>query len=97
MYPGTITVITVRYPEKSGEHQIGAEMSHDKIVFSLKKENKYMIEQIIKDLIADNEENNIEPIVSDEYGKGYYEGYHDALVDLMNKLRIKHNEEIYNN
>ena len=56
-----------------------------------------MTEQIIKDLIADNEGNNIEPIVNDEYGKGYYEGYHDALVDLMNKLRIKHNEEIYNN
>ena len=28
-----------------------------------------MTEQTIKDLIADNEENNIEPIVSDEYGK----------------------------
>ena len=55
-----------------------------------------MTEQIIKDLIADNEENNIKPIVSDGYGKGYYEGYHDALVDLMNKLGIKHNEEIYN-
>ena len=55
-----------------------------------------MREQIIKDLIADNEENNIEPIVSDPYGKGYYEGYHDALVDLMNKLHIPHNEEFYN-
>lgn len=54
-----------------------------------------MTEQTIKNLIADNEENNIEPIVSDEYGKGY-EGYHDALVDLMNKLGIKHNEKIYN-
>ena len=55
-----------------------------------------MIEQIIKNLIADNEENNIVSIVSDGYGKGYYEGYHDALVDLMNKLNIKHNEVFYN-
>lgn len=55
-----------------------------------------MPEQIIKDLITDNEDNNIEPTIYDPYGKGYYEGYHDALVDLMNKLGIKHNEEIYN-
>ena len=48
--------------------------------------------QIIKDLIADNEENTI----NDSYDNGYYEGYHDALVDLMNKLGIEHNEEIYN-
>ncbi|ADL36071.1 hypothetical protein bpr_II132 (plasmid) [Butyrivibrio proteoclasticus B316] len=55
-----------------------------------------MTEWTVKNLIADNEENNIESITSDAYGKGYYEGYHDALVDLMDKLGIKHNEEIYN-
>lgn len=54
-----------------------------------------MTEQIIKDLIADNEENNIEPLVGDDYCKGYYHSYHDALVDLMNKLGIKHNEKTY--
>ena len=48
--------------------------------------------QIIKDLIADNEEN----IINNPYDDGYYEGYHDALVDLMNKLGIEHDEEIYN-
>lgn len=55
-----------------------------------------MTEQIIKDLLTDNEGNNVEVITSDPYGKGYFEGYHDALVDLMNKLGIKHNEKIYN-
>lgn len=53
-----------------------------------------MTEQIIKDLIMDNEDNK--PFLEDEYGTGYYEGYHDALVDLMNKLNIKHNEVFYN-
>lgn len=51
-------------------------------------------EQIIKDLIADNEENL--QIVKNDYDFGYYEGYHDALVDLMNKFGIQHKEEIYN-
>ena len=54
-----------------------------------------MIEEIIKDLIMNNEDNK--PFVIDEgYGMCYYEGYHDALVDLMNKLNIKHNEVFYN-
>ena len=48
-----------------------------------------MTEQIIKDLLTDNEGNNVEVITSDPYGKGYFEGYHDALG-------IKHNEKIYN-
>lgn len=55
-----------------------------------------MVEQTIKDLIDDNEGNNNPAIINAPYGKGYYEGYHDALVDLMNKLKIPHNEDIYN-
>ena len=55
-----------------------------------------MIEQIIKDMIDDNEVNNMPVIREDPYGSGYYSGYHDALVDLMNKLNIPNNETIYN-
>lgn len=54
-----------------------------------------MTEKIIKDLIDSNEENK-EICDGDSYSNGYYEGYHDALVDLMNKLEIQHNEEFYN-
>ena len=52
-------------------------------------------EEIIKKLITDNEDNNIPPLMEDDYCKGYYAGYHDALVDLMNELDIKHDEIIY--
>ena len=52
------------------------------------------MEQIIKTLIEDNKENFNIP--QDEYGTGYREGYHDALVDLLNKLKIKHDYEYYN-
>ena len=52
-------------------------------------------EVAIKRLLNDNERNK-DNVVENTYGEGYYEGYHDALVDLMNKVGIKHNEEIYN-
>ena len=54
-----------------------------------------MIEQIILDLIADNKE-NFELENRNEYCIGYADGYNDGLVDLLNKLGIKHNEEIRN-
>lgn len=54
-----------------------------------------MIEQIILDLIADNKD-NFEIENRSEYCKGYTDGYNDGLVDLLNKLGIKHNEEIIN-
>ena len=50
-----------------------------------------MIEQIIMDLIADNEE-NFEIKDRNEYCIGYADGYNDALVDLLNKLGIKHDK-----
>ena len=54
-----------------------------------------MVEQTLKDLITSNENNK--PFVIDEgYDTGHYEGYHDALVDVMNKLNISHNEHYYN-
>jgi len=53
-----------------------------------------MIEQIIKDLIADNKENC--HYILNKYDNGYVDGYHDALVDLMNQLGIEHDEEIWN-
>lgn len=52
------------------------------------------IEQIINDLIENNKENFAIP--HDEYGTGYIEGYHDALVDLLNQLGIEHDYEYYN-
>lgn len=54
-----------------------------------------MIEQIILDLIADNKE-NFKIKNRSEYCEGYADGYNDGLVDLLDKLRIKHNEEIIN-
>lgn len=56
------------------------------------------IEQIIKDMIVDNKENFEHPLYeNDGYVTGYADGYNDSLVDLLNKLGIKHNEEIRNN
>lgn len=52
------------------------------------------IKDIIIDLISDNKENG--HYVLNDYDNGYVDGYHDALVDLMNKLHIEHNEEIIN-
>lgn len=53
-----------------------------------------MIKDIIMDLIADNKDNMHYAL--NEYDHAYTDGYHDALVDLMNKLGIEHNEEIIN-
>ena len=53
-----------------------------------------MIEQMIKDLIENNKENF--NFSQDEYETGYIEGYHDALVDLLNQLHIEHDYEYYN-
>lgn len=60
----------------------------------LKTEN---IKQIILNMIANNKENFTTPFYNhDGYATGYPEGYNDALVDLLNQLGIKHNEEIMN-
>ena len=52
------------------------------------------IEIMIKDLIENNKENH--RFCLNPYDEGYCDGYHDALVDLMNQLGISHNEEIIN-
>jgi len=51
-------------------------------------------EIMIKDLIENNKENH--RFCLNPYDEGYCDGYHDALVDLMNQLGISHNEEIIN-
>ena len=60
-----------------------------------------MVEEIINDLMEElkdsgeclikNGFNNLAEHKQD-YDNGYYDGYHDALVGLMNKLHIKHHE-----
>ena len=61
-----------------------------------------IIEQTIHDLIDNHEENkkhldeNNTNFASTNYNRGYFDGYHDALVDLLNNLGYEHNYEIYN-
>lgn len=52
------------------------------------------IGQIVQQLLANNEQ-NIE-MFAGGYDSGYAEGYHDALVDVMNRMGIQHSEEYYN-
>lgn len=51
-------------------------------------------EQIIKNLIEGNKDNFA--MAENRYDNGYAEGYHDALVDLLNQLGIEHDYEYYN-
>lgn len=53
------------------------------------------IKEIILALIADNKEQCLQDKFygTDEYLTGYGDGYHNALVDLMNQLGIEHNEK----
>lgn len=55
------------------------------------------IKSAIIDLIEDNKE-NCEMLSYDEgrYDAGYTDGYNDGLVDLLNRLGIKHHEHIMN-
>lgn len=50
------------------------------------------IKSAIIDLIDDNKENCEMP----SYDEGYTDGYNDGLVDLLNRLGIKHHEHIMN-
>ena len=57
-----------------------------------------IIGQIIKGMVADNKVNFEHPFYEkDDYVTGYADGYNDGLVDLLNKLKIEHNEELRNN
>ena len=55
---------------------------------------KKQVEKMIKEMITSNKENL--PYNTSSYDTAYTEGYNDALVDLLNKLGIKHNETIMN-
>lgn len=55
------------------------------------------IKSVIIDLIDDNKENCELPSYDEGgYDTGYTEGYNDGLVDLLNRLGIKHHEQIMN-
>ena len=54
------------------------------------KEN---VEDIINALLASNADNANE---NGGYEQGYFEGVHDALVDVLNQLGIPTDEECYN-
>ena len=55
------------------------------------------IKSIIIDLIDDNKENcKLPSYDKGGYDAGYTEGYNDGLVDLLNRLGIKHHEQIMN-
>ena len=48
---------------------------------------------VINNLIKDNEKNYSDD--NGTYGAGYLNGYHDALVDVLNQMRIKNDYEYY--
>lgn len=51
------------------------------------------IKEMVDRLIRLNDEN----LIYNGYDEGHRDGYHDALVDLLDELNIKHNHEFYNN
>ena len=59
-----------------------------------------MIQDIIEDMLANhtgNKDTLDDPDAAvSNYRHGYYDGYHDALVDLLNMLHIPHKHEIIN-
>lgn len=56
------------------------------------------IKEIIERLMKSNNENfeNIDTYEDKSYAKGYAEGVHDGLLDVLNELGIKADEEYYN-
>lgn len=53
----------------------------------------------IEQFIISNQENtkNIDYNENkNNYATGYTQGYHDALVDILNKLKVNHSFELYN-
>lgn len=60
-----------------------------------------IIEDTVRDMLANHEENKIcfekeTKATVRNYQRGYFDGYHDALVDLLNNLGIENDYEIYN-
>ena len=52
------------------------------------------IAQEIKKRVEENEENR--ETISTSYDEGYMEGYHDAMIEILNYLGVEHDQEYYN-
>ena len=52
------------------------------------------IAQEIKKRVDANEENR--ETISDKYGEGYMEGYHDTMIELLNWMGVEHDQDFYN-
>lgn len=50
-------------------------------------------EKVIVKLMQDNDANKE---LADSYDRGYFEGFHDACVDIMRTLEIETAEKYYN-
>ena len=59
---------------------------------------KEQMKKIIDNLIKDNEPNfeEIDTYENRSYARGYAEGIHDGLLDVLNQLKIETDEEYYN-
>ena len=62
--------------------------------------NKNEITKFIFEKIKDNNKNYTFNTKDNDYNQGYTDGYtdgiHDAFVDILNFLKVEHNEEYYN-
>ena len=63
----------------------------DLILKNKTNDEKTKLSKILLEKIKENKENN----PTTEYQTGYVEGYHDALVEILNKYNIKHKEIFY--
>lgn len=52
------------------------------------------IAQEIKKRVEENEENR--ETIATSYEEGYMEGYHDAMIELLDWLGVKHDQKFYN-
>lgn len=60
----------------------------------IKRDVEMNVKQTVDNLINGNKDNFA--MSENRYDRGYAEGYHDALVDLLNQLGIEHDYEYYN-
>lgn len=82
--------------EEGWKEEAGTIYYNDEAMIEDLEKQNYVItskDNIVK-LLTANEGNK--EYLEAGYDTGYYEGYHDALVDVMNKLNIPHSEEFYN-
>lgn len=57
------------------------------------KTDAITLEATVKKLLEDNKPNLGD---QDSYGRGYAEGYHDALIDVLSQHGIKTDEPYFN-